>query len=123
MAIKGKASMVALTVALTLGGAVGLAPSASAAGSVGASGCHFNSPDVNFTVDVKSTALRKGPGTRYGSKGTIRKGTTFRYYCRTWAGGGLGGFNKSWSYGKIVKRSGSGVKVGTLGWVKSRYLD
>lgn len=123
MAIKGKASIVALTAAMTLGGAVALAPTASAAGTVGSSACRFNSPDVNFTIDARSTVLRKGPGTRYGSKGKLRKGDTFRYFCRTWAGGGLEGFNKSWSYGKIVKRTGSGVPAGTRGWVQSRYLD
>ncbi|KUJ69858.1 hypothetical protein ACZ90_08700 [Streptomyces albus subsp. albus] len=120
MTIKDKISMAALLAALSLGGTVALAPSASAAGSVGKSACRFDSPDVNFTIDAKSAQLRKGPGKRYGSRGTLYEGETFRYICRTRP---AGGFDKSWSYGKVLKRTKSGIKAGTWGWVYSRHLD
>ncbi|MCC4319861.1 SH3 domain-containing protein [Streptomyces malaysiensis] len=114
MKIKRKASMVVLSAALMLGGSVALAPTASA---VGASACQFNSPDVNFKVSTSGAKFRTGPGKRYRAIGTLYRGDSFRYFCRT------RGFEKSWSYGKILKRTTTGIRPGTRGWVYSKYLD
>ena len=117
MKLKQKASMVVLSAVLMLGGSIAMAPTASA---VGSSACRFNSPDVNFKVATSGARFRTGPGNRYRAIGTLYRGDSFRYFCRT---GGLGGFMKSWSYGKILKRTTSGIKPGTRGWVYSKYLD
>ncbi|GLV73086.1 SH3 domain-containing protein [Streptomyces hygroscopicus] len=114
MEIKRKASMVVLVAALTLGGSMALAPTASA---VGSSACQFNSPDVNFKVSTSGAQFRTGPGKRYRAIGTLYRGDSFRYFCRT------RGFKNSWSYGKILKRTTSGIRPGTRGWVYSQYLD
>ncbi|MEK8171299.1 hypothetical protein NKH77_23205 [Streptomyces sp. M19] len=53
----------------------------------------------------------------------LKKGDVFRYFCRTNPGPGREGFERSWSYGKLVKRSKTGVPAGTKGWVYSKYLD
>jgi hypothetical protein len=115
--LKHQASMVVLSAVLMLGGSIAMAPTASA---VGSSACRFNSPDVNFKVVTSGARFRSGPGSKYRAKGTLYRGDSFRYFCRT---GGLGGFMKSWSYGKILKRTTSGIKPGTRGWVYSKYLD
>ncbi|WFB08894.1 SH3 domain-containing protein [Streptomyces sp. LX-29] len=107
----------AVSVALSFGGVVAMAPTASA---VNSSACRFNSPDVNVKVDSTGARLRSGPGKRYASKGVLTKGDSFRYWCRT---GGMKDYDKSWSYGKILKRTKSGIPAGTRGWVYSRYLD
>ncbi|MFC0600096.1 SH3 domain-containing protein [Streptomyces palmae] len=120
MAIKGKLSMAAMLAALSLGGTLALAPNASAAGSVGSSACRFDSPDVNFSIDSPRAQLRKGPSTHYRSRGTLLKGETFRYFCRTRP---RGGFDKSWSYGKVLQRTKTGIRAGTRGWVYSGHLD
>ncbi|MEU4893614.1 SH3 domain-containing protein [Streptomyces sp. NPDC044780] len=114
MRIKRKASMVVVSAALMLGGSVALAPAASA---VGSSACQFNSPDVDFKVSTSGAQFRTGPGKRYRVIGTLYRGDAFRYFCRT------RGFEKSWSYGKILKRTTSGIRAGTKGWVYSQYLD
>ncbi|MEU8824217.1 SH3 domain-containing protein [Streptomyces sp. NPDC048636] len=110
MKIKRKASMVVLSAALLMGGSVALAPTASA---VGMSACRFNSPDITLTVDTSGARFRTGPGKRYRAIGTLYRGQSFLYYCRT------RGFAKSWSYGKIK----SGHHAGKTGWVYSQYLD
>ncbi|MEU9790581.1 SH3 domain-containing protein [Streptomyces sparsogenes] len=117
MQAKYRASAIALTASLLLGGSMALAPTASA---VGSSACRFNSPDVNFKVRTSGATFRTGPGKRYHVIGTLYRGDSFRYYCRT---GGLKDFRKSWSYGKLLKRSRSGIPAGTKGWVYSKYLD
>lgn len=117
MQVKYRASAIALTVALLLGGSMSLAPAASA---VGTSACRFDSPDVNFKVRTSGATFRTGPGKRYHVIGTLYRGDSFRYFCRT---GGVHDFKKSWSYGKITKRTSSGIKAGTKGWVYSKYLD
>ncbi|MBL1095396.1 SH3 domain-containing protein [Streptomyces coffeae] len=114
MKIKRKASLVVLSAVLMLGGSVALAPTASA---VGPSACRFNSPNVNLKVDTSGARFRTGPGQRYRAIGTLYRGDSFRYYCRTRV------FEKSWSYGKILKRTTSGIRAGTSGWVYSKYLD
>ncbi|MFD8385668.1 SH3 domain-containing protein [Streptomyces sp. NPDC059679] len=117
MQAKYRASAIALTAALLLGGSLALAPTASA---VGSSACQFNSPDVNFKVRTNGATFRTGPGKRYHVIGTLYRGDSFRYFCRT---GRLQDFEKSWSYGKITKRTHSGIAAGTRGWVSSKYLD
>ncbi|WP_432587881.1 SH3 domain-containing protein [Streptomyces sp. HD1123-B1] len=114
MKIKHKASMVVLSAALVLGGSVAMAPTASA---VGMSACRFNSPDVTFTVDTSGARFRAGPGKGHRAIGTLYRGDSFRYFCRTRV------FAKSWSYGKLMKRTTSGLHAGTRGWVYSKYLD
>ena len=120
MKSRGKASIVVLSASLLLGGAFAVAPAASA---VGSSACRYDSPDVNFTVDTSGATFRAGPGKSYSVKGTLYRGDSFRYFCRTNPGSGLEGFEKSWSYGKILKRTASGIAAGTTGWVYSKYLD
>ncbi|MEU0807212.1 SH3 domain-containing protein [Streptomyces sp. NPDC005970] len=117
MQAKYRASVVTLTASLLLGGLMAVAPTASA---VGASACRFDSPDVNFKVRTSGATFRAGPGKRYRVIGTLYRGDSFRYFCRT---GGVHDFKKSWSYGKITKRTSSGIPAGTKGWVYSKYLD
>jgi hypothetical protein len=114
---KYRASAIALTASLLLGGSMALAPTASA---VGSSACRFNSPDVNFKVRTSGATFRTGPGKRYRVIGTLYRGDSFRYFCRT---GGLQDFEKSWSYGKVTKRTRSGIPASTKGWVYSKYLE
>ncbi|MDX3227368.1 SH3 domain-containing protein [Streptomyces sp. ME19-01-6] len=106
-----------LAVSLLLGGSMVLAPTASA---VGSSACRFDSPNVNFKVRTSGATFRTGPGKRYHVIGTLYRGDSFRYYCRT---GGLPDFKKSWSYGKITKRTRAGIPAATKGWVYSKYLE
>ncbi|WP_431043805.1 SH3 domain-containing protein [Streptomyces sp. P1-3] len=109
-----------LTTSLTLAAGFTMAPTA---GAVGLSACRYDSFDVDFKVKTNGAQLRNGPGKRYKSHGTLYKGDSFRYFCRTWAGSGPDGFDRSWSYGRILKKTKSGIPKGTRGWVYGRYLD
>ncbi|MFF9458043.1 SH3 domain-containing protein [Streptomyces flaveolus] len=103
-------SVAALSLA---GGAVALAPSASAA--VGKSGCSsitFNAS--GFIQRAQLVNLRSGPGTSYSSYGLVSNGTRLTYICYkspTSSGG------RYWAYVKIT----SGAHAGTYGWVDRYY--
>lgn len=90
---KVKLSVVTTALAATLGTGVALAPSASAdpfrcgqSGSDPRAWCAYvkNSPN--------GLTVRKGPGTNYGSAGTIRNGAKVEIECWTY-GSSVGGYN------------------------------
>ncbi|MFC8668765.1 SH3 domain-containing protein [Streptomyces sp. NPDC057199] len=101
----------ALAVSITLltGGAIALAPAASAAGS---STCTYNLTDFTGTADGDGINFRAGPGTGYTAKGRLYDGDRLRVSC------GKG----RWYYGKLAKRSKGGLAKGTTGWIRSDML-
>ncbi|POX58823.1 hypothetical protein C3492_35395 [Streptomyces sp. Ru62] len=101
------AAVSAVSIAL-IGGAVALAPAATAVGQSACSGPTYNLP---VRTNTGSVNLRSGPGTSYSSKGLLSKGTKATWICDN--------SRESWAYVKIK----SGVHKGTFGWVSSRYIE
>jgi uncharacterized protein YraI len=101
------AALAATTLAL-FGGALTLAPTASA---VGSSGCNSAWYDFDGHISANGVNLRSGPGTSYSIKGVVSKGTTTVFYCYRDYGAG----KWSWDYLKIT----SGPNKGVSGWVRS----
>lgn len=104
-----RAAALAVSTALLAGGAMTLAPSASA---VGAARCTYNEPDYNAIVDVNGVNYRTGPSTRYSAKGLLYTGDRVRVHCGT----------SNWLYTSLTKRSTTGLAKGTAGWVRSDML-
>ncbi|WP_445517266.1 SH3 domain-containing protein [Streptomyces sp. NEAU-174] len=102
------AALTAATALLT-GGAITLAPTASAAGS---STCTYNLADFTGTADGNGINYRTGPSTNYTAKGRLYDGDRLRIYC------GKG----QWYYSKLAKRSKGGLAKGTTGWIRSDML-
>ncbi|MER6684636.1 SH3 domain-containing protein [Streptomyces olivaceoviridis] len=100
-----------MTIAL-VGGAVALAPAATA---VGQSACRSDFYYLPGVINTNSVNLRSGPGTSYSSKGLLSKGTRLTWICYK-PGTAT---TSSWDYVKIK----SGVHKGTYGWVSARYND
>ncbi|OEV09297.1 SH3 domain-containing protein [Streptomyces nanshensis] len=106
---------IAAAVPALLGGAIAVAPSAAAEEHspvtvkriLDTESCHGK--NKNMDISKNNVQLRKGPDTSYASKGSLRKGTNFRYYC-TYRPGTL----MAWYYGKVT----SGYHSGTKGWVR-----
>lgn len=96
--------------ALMLGGAITMAPSASAATS---SSC---TESAKLNTDVSSTVkFRTGPGTKYTAKGQLSRGTDVYWACTK----GSAGSAKSWGYVKAL----SGAHKGEKGWVARTYIN
>jgi uncharacterized protein YraI len=96
----------AATLALLTGGAVAMAPTASA---VGSSACTWTWQWPQKMEATTAVHLRSGPSSGYTSKGILYKGNDFKEYCnKGW----------TWSYGKVL----SGANAGKWGWVYSDYL-
>lgn len=87
--------------ALLLGGAVTMAPSASA---VGKSACKASAAGLGNYVDTTSK-FRSGPGTKYTAKGLLTKNTKVTPYCSR-------SKSSTWSYVKV----NSGAHKGKKGW-------
>ncbi|KUN07485.1 hypothetical protein AQI95_10705 [Streptomyces yokosukanensis] len=89
--------------ALALGATLVAAPSASAAGSVGSSGCTKNIKDATYTVIQYDHAdMHTGPSNKYKVKKSIYMGNKVRVYCTA--------DHSSWYYGKFGN---------TYGWMES----
>lgn len=101
------AAVSAATFALA-GGALALAPTASA---VGQSGCDSAFYYFDGHINMGGVNLRSGPGTSYSSKGLLSKGTGATWICSN--------SRESWKYVKIK----SGAHANTYGWVYGKYWD
>ncbi|UFR07146.1 SH3 domain-containing protein [Streptomyces sp. Go40/10] len=100
-----------MTIAL-VGGAVALAPAATA---VGQSACRSAIYNLPGHINANNVNLRSGPGTSYSSKGLLSKGTSLTWICYK-PGTAT---TSAWDYVKIK----SGIHKGTYGWVSARYWD
>jgi len=96
----------AATLALLTGGAVAMAPAASA---VGYSACtkYINAWGSTTT----SVHLRTGPSTGYTSLGILSRGTSAYMRCTAKSG--------SWTYVSVHE----GANKGKVGWVYSSYIQ
>jgi uncharacterized protein YgiM (DUF1202 family) len=107
-----RAAAVAAVTLAVVGGAIAVAPTASA---VGHSGCTSLDYYWHGHVNTGGVNLRSGPGTSYSSKGLLSAGNKLTYICykegtaTTW----------SWDYVKVT----SGAHAGTYGWVYDKYVD
>lgn len=99
---------VAASTALLVGGTVAMAPTASAASMPKACDYVWQVPDYMKTTTAVN--LRKGPGTKYASRGILAKGVRFTAHCNT--------DDFRWTYGKVT----SGAHKGKWGWVSLDYL-
>ncbi|MEV0937664.1 SH3 domain-containing protein [Streptomyces phaeochromogenes] len=104
-----RTAALAVSITLLTGGAIALAPAASAAGS---SACTYNLTDFTGTADGDGINFRAGPGTGYTAKGRLYDGDRLRVSC------GKG----RWYYSKLAKRSKGGLAKGTTGWIRSDML-
>ncbi|CAM5703572.1 hypothetical protein SALBM311S_00634 [Streptomyces alboniger] len=98
-----------LSTALLAGGAIALAPTASAASSPK---CTYNVTDFTGVVDGDGVNYRTGPSTGYTAKGRLYDGDRLRIYCG----------KSNWYYSKLTKRSKGGLAKGTTGWIRSDML-
>ncbi|MEO3976784.1 SH3 domain-containing protein [Streptomyces sp. CAU 1734] len=104
MAALKRIAAVALSVSLLTGGALVLAPSASA---------DSNCSTYDQGAEAKNGInFRTGPSTSYASKGLLYKADRLALYCKS----------GSWYKAKLVKRSKSGLKAGTTGWVRQDMI-
>lgn len=94
--------------ALLLGGAITMAPTASAAPGSGSCTSKPPSIDVHTYVESSNVKFRSGPGSKYTAKGLLTKGTKVYQPC----------IRGSWSYIKVT----SGSHKGEKGWVAGQYL-
>ncbi|MEU6379626.1 SH3 domain-containing protein [Streptomyces sp. NPDC046909] len=109
MTVLRRAAALTVSAALLAGGAIALAPTASAATSPK---CTYNFSDFTGTVDGDGVNYRTGPSTGYTAKGRLYDGDRVRIYC------GKG----NWYYSALAKRSEGGLAEGTVGWIRSDML-
>ncbi|HEY8983356.1 MAG TPA: SH3 domain-containing protein [Streptomyces sp.] len=109
MTVLRHVAALSVSAALLAGGAIALAPAASAAGSPR---CTYNLTDFTGTVGYNGVNYRTGPGTGYTAKGRLYDGDRLHIYC------GKG----NWYYSSLAKRSKGGLAKGTAGWVRSDML-
>ncbi|WP_416974630.1 hypothetical protein [Streptomyces sp. 4F14] len=98
----------AVSAVLLAGGAMALAPAASA---VASSSCSYRT-GFTGTVDGNGVNYRTGPSTGFVSKGLLYDGDQVRISC------GKG----AWFYGSLAKRSKGGPAKGATGWIRSDML-
>lgn len=101
MSVIRRLATVTLSASLLAGGALAIAPSASAA-----SDC--STYDQSAGVDGNGINFRTGAGTSYASKGMLYSKDTLGIYCQ----------KNGWYYAKLKKKSSSGLKAGTAGWIR-----
>ena len=106
-AVLRRASTVAAVGALLFGGAVTMAPTASA---VDSSACNSAWYYFNGRITGNNVNLRSGPGTTYSSKGLLSKGTKVYWYCYK----DFGPNRWDWDYIKVL----SGPHKNVKGWVR-----
>jgi uncharacterized protein YgiM (DUF1202 family) len=109
MTVLRRTAALAVSTALLAGGAMALAPTASAASSPK---CTYNLTDFTGTVDGNGVNYRTGPSISYTAKGRLYDGDRVRVYC------GKG----NWYYSSLAKRSKGGLAKGTTGWIRSDML-
>jgi len=101
MSVIRRLSTVALSATLLAGGALAIAPSASAADRDCTS--YDQSAGVRNGVNYRS-----GPGTSYKSKGMLYKSDSVKIYCE----------KNGWYYTKLRTKSASGLAKNTPGWIR-----
>ncbi|MFI5867119.1 SH3 domain-containing protein [Streptomyces sp. NPDC051546] len=102
MPVIRRLTTVALSATLLAGGALAIAPSASAADR------DCTSYDQSAGVDGSGINYRTGPSTAYKSKGMLYKKDSLNIYCE----------KNGWYYTKLRTKSASGLKAGTAGWIR-----
>lgn len=111
--LKQAATVSAASLAL-VGGALAVAPAASA---VGSSACTDGRPFVDSPWPGHVTAgpvnLRTSPTTKSSSKGLVSKGTKVGILCSK------GEVPTSWDYVKVK----TGAHAGTYGWIYDKYVN
>lgn len=108
--------MLTAAIAALFGGALAMAPTASA---VGSSACRYHVTPDTSTVIVNGVNFRTGPGTGYASKGLLYKGDTFIASCGVLKGSVK--HRQAWVYATLPHRSKSGLSAGTRGWVRDGF--
>ncbi|MFF4531549.1 SH3 domain-containing protein [Streptomyces sp. NPDC001407] len=110
MNMRQKAVTTLVTAALALGGAVAMAPTASAAGGPGREACNAGSFDRVESVSTgDGVNFRTGPGTGYTSRGLLYNGTKIYVGCFS---------SKGFAYVQVR----SGAHSGQYGWVSTDYI-
>ncbi|MFF3950569.1 SH3 domain-containing protein [Streptomyces sp. NPDC001902] len=110
MRVTTKALTIAASAAVLLGGGIALAPTASA---VGSSACTTNIKDQDVWPLTNGLRFRTGPGTSYTATGLLYTSDRLTARCR----------KGSWYYVSTDKKTKTGIKAGTYGWVSASYLD
>ncbi|MFF2206348.1 SH3 domain-containing protein [Streptomyces sp. NPDC058145] len=100
-----RGAVLAATTLALVGGALAIAPTASA---VDSSGCNSAWYYLNGHINTNGVNLRSGPSTRYSSKGVLSKGTRTYIYCYRDSS------KDAWDYIKVTSGANKGVK----GWVR-----
>ncbi|MFE3410979.1 hypothetical protein ACFXMT_22420 [Streptomyces mirabilis] len=96
---------------MLFGGAVTMAPTASA---VDSSACNSYWYGFNARIHGNAVNLRSGPGTTYSSKGLLSNETKIYWYCYR----DFGPNRWSWDYIKVL----SGPHKNVKGWIRSDYM-